>query len=218
MAKRTCSVAECGRPSVARGYCKPHHSRFLRYGDPQGKVSDLQCEAPDCEEPMRSLVSRMCRSHAQRMAMYGTIDRWAILMHRLMAQVEESPDGCWLWTGLQNRPGGYGIMAAHEDPKSNVYTHRVAWELYRGDIPDGLTIDHLCRNTLCCNPWHLDPVPQSVNHRRWAESVTHCPNGHRYTRDVVGSGEARCDECLAATRARSVAQRRVARARARRAA
>lgn len=44
--------------------------------------------------------------------------------------------------------------------------HRVAWQAYRGEIPDGLEVDHLCRNTRCINPYHLEPVPRAENLRR----------------------------------------------------
>ena len=67
--------------------------------------------------------------------------------------------GCWEWTGSR-RPGrassvGYGQMRFEG---RNYFTHRLAYQLWVGPIPDGLTIDHLCRNTLCFNPAHLEAV------------------------------------------------------------
>ena len=50
----------------------------------------------------------------------------------------------------------------------NKLIHRISYELFVGDIPYGLTIDHLCQNTRCINPKHLEPVTAKVNSDRWA--------------------------------------------------
>jgi hypothetical protein len=86
-----------------------------------------------------------------------------------------------------------------------VPAHRAAWELFRGPI-DAETIDHLCRNTICVNPDHLEPVTQKVNNQRYAATITHCPHGHEYTAENTahyGSGRV----CRTCTRARSRAAR-----------
>jgi HNH endonuclease len=67
--------------------------------------------------------------------------------------------GCWLWTGAGSSGGGYGYFRRQ-------LAHRFSYELHVAPIPDGLTIDHLCRVRTCVNPDHLDPVPLSVNVRR----------------------------------------------------
>ncbi len=67
-----------------------------------------------------------------------------------------------------------------------VYAHRAAYELYVGPIPEGLTIDHLCRNTLCVNPAHLEAVTMRENILRGtgpsaqAARKTHCLRGHPF--------------------------------------
>lgn len=66
---------------------------------------------------------------------------------------------CWLWTRSKDS-GGYGMFW---NGKRLGLAHRVAYELLSGEIPKGLQIDHLCRNRACCNPEHMEPVPQSVN-------------------------------------------------------
>ena len=66
--------------------------------------------------------------------------------------------GCWEWQyGTQF---GYGV-ARHNNKK--MPSHRVSYELYVGEIPAGLHIDHLCRNKLCVNPEHLEAVTQLEN-------------------------------------------------------
>lgn len=62
------------------------------------------------------------------------------------------PDECWLWTGGQ-RGAGYGDF--RDSPHSNIGSHRFAWILANGPIPDGLVVCHRCDVPLCCNPAHL---------------------------------------------------------------
>lgn len=67
--------------------------------------------------------------------------------------------GCWVWLGASTK-GGYGLINVRQ---LNKCAHRVSYETYIGPIPDGLTIDHLCRFTLCVNPAHLEPVSITEN-------------------------------------------------------
>lgn len=85
--------------------------------------------------------------------------------------------GCWQFTGYVN-PQGYGQVGR------NIRTHRLMYEAVRGPIPDGLQLDHLCRNRACCNPDHLEAVTSRVNLVRGIgfaglnAAKTHCDNGH----------------------------------------
>lgn len=96
-------------------------------------------------------------------------------------------DGCWEWPGSRDKQG-YGRFAVPRTPRvSNRWlpklAHRIAYELFVGPIPDGLTIDHLCRNKGCVNPSHLEAVTQRVNNYRTPDfngNKTHCPQGHEY--------------------------------------
>lgn len=76
-------------------------------------------------------------------------------------------DGCWTWGGHFERHGygRFGISSKHL-----VLAHRFAWELTNGPVPDGLELDHRCRNRGCCNPAHLEPVTHAENMRRAAEA------------------------------------------------
>ena len=87
-------------------------------------------------------------------------------------------DGCWEWTGGKT-PQGYGMVARRQ-------AHRVVYELLAGPIPDGLVIDHLCRNRGCVRPDHLEPVTNRENLMR-GEGITaafaaqtHCKRGHPF--------------------------------------
>lgn len=89
---------------------------------------------------------------------------------------------CWKWTKATQQ--GYGIFTG---PKRKQYkAHRFAYLSLVGPIPEGLQLDHLCRNRDCVNPDHLEPVTGKINKLRGktvnqANSLkTHCPNGHPY--------------------------------------
>jgi hypothetical protein len=100
------------------------------------------------------------------------------------ARVDQSggPDACWPWLGYVHR-AGYGMV--HRPPEN--YAHRAAYRYTVGPVPEGLTLDHLCRNLICCNPAHLEPVTQGENNRRaWRATgtkaeATHCKYGHAFT-------------------------------------
>lgn len=111
---------------------------------------------------------------------------------RFWGRVERcDSSGCWQWIGAKNQ--GYGKLRS----RGRTYkAHRVAYEALIGPIPDGMVIDHLCRNRCCVNPAHLEPVTPVENTLRGANSVkTHCPHGHEYTEENTAvyqrSGEAR---------------------------
>lgn len=89
---------------------------------------------------------------------------------------------CWPWRASLST-SGYGLFRYEGRQQS---AHRVAYRLFTGPIPDGLQLDHLCRNRTCCNPAHLEPVTQQENMRRGSLSLhyercralTHCRRGH----------------------------------------
>jgi hypothetical protein len=99
---------------------------------------------------------------------------------------------CWLWIGRKNTKG-YGIFRVY-GPTQNIPAHRFAWTAVRGEIPNGLTIDHLCRNPGCVNPDHLEPVTMRENTLRGVSVVaecarkTHCKRGHELTPENMRSG------------------------------
>lgn len=82
---------------------------------------------------------------------------------------------CWEWKGYVSSDG-YGCLFRRAVGSRKA--HRYAWELLVGDIPEGLTIDHLCLNKRCVNPDHMELVSRAVNVSR-ARQRTHCKNGHQ---------------------------------------
>lgn len=115
-------------------------------------------------------------------------------------------DGCWEWTGAK-QAYGYGRFGLGGRGGKVVLAHRFAYEQYVGPIPDGMTIDHLCRNTSCVNPGHMEPVTREVNARRGNPHAgkTHCDKGHELTPENVYVSPSRptvrdCRECRRARR------------------
>lgn len=123
-----------------------------------------------------------------------------IVEDRFWSKVDRSnPDGCWPWIGYRNA-GGYGRF--HWGRTQQV--HRIAYELLVGPIPDGLDLDHLCRNRGCVNPAHLEPVTNRENILRGqtlpASEImrTECPYGHPYTPENTYTnprGQRHCRTC-----------------------
>jgi hypothetical protein len=208
MAKSTCSVEGCENAYAAKGYCGKHYNKVKRYGDPlagpgSGRVgpelANLKCSVPDCAKPVRAATTGLCRGHNQLFFRTGATDPILGSVERFMAFVKVMPNGCWEWSGARlGQNSQYGQFSMKGVGRPVIGAHRAAWELFRGPIPEGLTIDHLCRNTICANPDHLEPVTQTVNNQRYAETITHCPQGHEYTPDNTAHyGRGRqCRTCL----------------------
>lgn len=97
----------------------------------------------------------------------------ARLRARFFEKVSPEPNtGCWAWTGAVNSRG-YGSvgMGCRGHGRAIVRAaHRVSWLLERGELPEGLVLDHLCRNPWCVNPAHLEPVTHAINVQRGAQA------------------------------------------------
>jgi hypothetical protein len=110
-------------------------------------------------------------------------------------------DDCWDWIASVGSHG-YGQIRLHGVP---VLAHRVVYELVRGRIPEGKSLDHrVCRRKVCCNPYHTiictrgENIRQSDHHVGKNLLKTHCPKGHPYDGDnlyVTSKGHRQCNAC-----------------------
>jgi len=103
------------------------------------------------------------------------------ILERFFNKVEKT-ETCWIWMASKDKDG-YGKFSIN---KKSIRSHRFAYELLIGKIPEGMYIDHLCRVRHCVNPIHLEPVTNKENIFRGETGSlnakkTTCPKGHNYS-------------------------------------
>lgn len=155
------------------------------------------CKVTGCDRTDRVAQSRgYCHMHYGRLRRTGTTERHVpTLMERVEPKIRRDESGCWEWQAYRNH-AGYGQVGLNG---RLALAHRAVYEALVGPIPEGMSLDHLCRNPPCVNPEHLEPVTHAENMRRGDFSRngehlrrrTHCPRGHTYdaanTREYRGS-------------------------------
>jgi len=160
-----------------------------------------------------SVPDERARTYLEVWSVMRLAHNW--LSSRLFPKFDVSTDlECWIWTGAVSS-AGYGVV--QWDGRVRL-AHRVIYELVNGELRDGLTVDHLCRNRACVNPSHLEAVTQRENVLRGespaAENAikSHCIRGHEFSESNTYhvQGSRRCREC-SRIRAREGYHRRRAR-------
>lgn len=116
-----------------------------------------------------------CNRHGHRYVRHGDprgggIERSHSVEERFARFIRRGPGlfDCWEWIGTRYG-NGYGQAAIGDGGRIN-QAHRVVYEALVGPIPEGLELDHLCRNPSCVNPDHLEPVTHAENMRRMGDA------------------------------------------------
>ncbi len=170
-----CSIDGCERLVRCRKMCSLHYNRWRR---------DLDMDAPPIQRKQRSQDTRFFK-----------LTKWG-------EPSEHRPDlgPCLLWMGSDNG-NGYGQF---QYDGHNGYAHRYAWERVHGPIPEGQTVDHLCRVRRCVNDAHFELTDGVDNYLRGVATREKCPQGHEYTPDNLYFKRSRpgirlCLRCKMAT-------------------
>lgn len=141
--------------------------------------------SPDCKSryklfaALRTALCRCCLNgekmnttcpYMRTKLLLRLVGNRAKFQRQFISYLRRVPNGCIEWIG---RGPEYGrLTLAHYDYSFDYATHKIAFWYGVGPIPEGFTIDHLCRNIRCCNPTHLEAVPPAVNNMRarWANA------------------------------------------------
>lgn len=167
------------------------------------------CSIADCASP--STTKRgWCSMHYNRWLRHGDPLGGSLHGHRVPTEVRfwRSVDrsagdiACWPWLAYRDAHG-YGWFGVKQSGvRRGGGAHRFAYEFMKGPIPEGMTLDHLCRNSSCVNPAHLQPVPMSTNlkRRHFYSQIARdaCKHGHPATTENTGvrtNGSIYCRVC-----------------------
>jgi hypothetical protein len=172
------------RPHYANGLCEMHYRREER--------KRPQCRAEGCGARLKAAHSRQgfCRMHEPLLLQQPIRKPEAIArtLDKFLSGVTPSRTGlnglfgCWPWTGRRNkvtptpngevRPG-YGLLSIGNH---DWLAHRYSYNNFVGGHRPGLTLDHVCRNSLCVRPDHLMPMTQRRNSELEHQRVSEDPD------------------------------------------
>ena len=177
--RKICSVEGCGKKVFGRGLCSAHYSKLWR--SKQFKKIPVRtgtiCDAKGCTRIIdRSGGNGYCSMHYQRFKKHGNPDivNWkelegSTVEEKLSLNYKVNKNGCWIWQGAVTSKG-YGSIQIGDGKTESV--HRLAYELWVGEIPEGLHVLHKCDTPKCINPDHLfagtnqDNVTDKINKGR----------------------------------------------------
>lgn len=140
-------------------------------------------------------------------------------LKKVIDRIEPQANGCW-WYPAAVGDKGYATTRIGWPITKGAKIHRLSWIYYKGDIPNGMVLDHLCHDPAICkvdtkcehrrcvNPDHLQLVPKSENSKKTSRLYkyrTHCKNGHSLKENMVATTDSKqwCRLCDKASKKRS---------------
>ena len=168
----------CYNKAAATAWTVPLHDTE-RTDLPMPLHSTTVCSIPECKN--LAGARGWCHKHYQQGWTAGgkAITRKGHSLDRLLSCITILPSGCWEWNGAKDRYGYGHLRLPVSEGGRYCGAYRAVYERFIGRVPEGMELDHLCRNPSCVNPTHLEPVTHHVNTLRARK--THCPHGHEYT-------------------------------------
>ena len=180
-----CHIAGCERVVNGQGLCGAHYFQQWKYGDAlradkRRQAKPKNCVVEGCDYRLtKPLVRGMCQAHYQKWSKYG--DPLKVVQHqprgsvleRLAQSFKYSPY-CWVWT--RHTTKGYGRISVGGTQRE---AHRVAYELFVGEIPENYEVDHKCNNRPCVNPQHLRLATRGENAQNMRGARSDSTTGYR---------------------------------------
>lgn len=162
---------------------------------------DRICAFPGCDRQYR--CSGVCASHYRQLQRGKNLTPLRVGNYVPQILFDVDVNGCHVYRGTKSAKG-YGLVRFQ---RKQVFVHRYVWERENGrPIPEGMVIDHICRNHPCCNIEHLrlvtireNVLENSVSLAAMNKAKTHCAHGHEFTTENTyvyeATGERQCREC-----------------------
>ena len=209
---KICEFEDCDRSTDIRDWCSKHYVYLRSHGLIEVKGGGT-CSVSDCGSAV--YAKGMCRLHRDRVKSTGATDAPESIDNFSNYWVVET--GCWLWLGSVGT-NGYGRTSTPVHGATGA--HRAMFIEHNGPLPDGVILDHLCRQPTCVNPDHLDPVTNQENIARgnnsWRFSKT-CRSGRHDITDPANvyvrpggatPGKRICRQCKLESQRRADAKSR----------
>lgn len=201
----TCRIDDCELMVRARGMCSRHYYEWRRDTPPEDRDRYPRKRAPRVPQEVDRRGWVMAPPVGTVFTITLTTGRPVHLNQRDLDRLEQSfhvaDDGCWRWKGSKDK-NGYGKFKVTSMGQKTTFlvAHRVAWAVRNErQVPEGMTLDHLCRSRSCVNPDHLDPCEIWENTQRGKsvatinQAKTHCIKGHELSGDNVYESPGRRD-------------------------
>ena len=125
--------------------------------------SYMKCKYENCS--LESVAKEFCQGHymqQRRGKEMSPLYNHLSMQERIESKISIDSNGCMVWSGHTDT-GGYPNIKYQG---KNYLVHRAYYKIFNGEIPAHDTLDHLCRNKLCINLNHLQPVSRSENIKR----------------------------------------------------